>query len=260
MQAFRDTYLVGPERPMGERLRVLDLGAMAYSAQESYRPLFAAPGFDYVGLDVATGPNVDVVVDDPHCWAEVPTASFDVVISGQALEHDPQFWVTLAEVARVLRPGGYACLIAPSTGPVHRYPVDCWRFYPDAGPALLTWAGLEPVESHVEQRTRGKGPGIEWQDLMVIGRKPFLDDEAHARMLERLAAIVALRMPSPAPNLTATLRGPAADRFEAGATVPLWQRRPYPLRAWMARTKFRVWNRLSPEMQARVDRLRHRQQ
>ncbi|MGE6235200.1 hypothetical protein, partial [Aeromonas media] len=27
----------------------------------------------------------------------------------------------------------------PSNGYIHRYPVDCWRFYPDSGKALETW-------------------------------------------------------------------------------------------------------------------------
>ena len=33
--------------------------------------------------------------------------------------------------SRVLVPGGLACIIAPGAQGVHRFPVDCWRFYPD---------------------------------------------------------------------------------------------------------------------------------
>jgi SAM-dependent methyltransferase len=269
MQAFRDTYLMSgglmsggmsghtPGRAADEPMRVLDLGAMAYAAQDSYRPLFEGPRFEYVGLDVVAGPNVDVVVADPHCWTEVPSASFDVVVSGQALEHDAQFWVTLAEISRVLRPGGWTCLIAPSNGPVHRYPVDCWRFYPDAGPAMMAWAGLQSVESLVESKTAGKGKGIEWQDMMAIGRKPDMDPAQHARDLERLASIVALRCPTPEPPMTRAT-GPAGVRYEENARVPLSQRRPFVVRAWTARKRFEVWSRLSPTTQARIESVRNR--
>jgi hypothetical protein len=40
--------------------------------------------------------------------------------------------------------------------------------------------------------------------------------------------------------------------------VPWSQRRPYVLRAWAARTRFRVWSRLSPSLQARIESMRNR--
>ena len=86
--------------------------------------------WEYSGLDVEKGPNVDIVVENPYDW-EIPDSSYDVVISGQAFEHIEFFWLTFLEMARVLKPQGLIILIAPSRGPQHRYPVDCWRFYPD---------------------------------------------------------------------------------------------------------------------------------
>lgn len=259
MAAFRDAYLVDEAaksvRSGSPPLRVLDLGAMAYAAQDSYRPLFTGAGFDYVGIDVAAGPNVDVVVADPHDWQEIPTSSADAVISGQAIEHDPQFWVTMAEISRVLRCGGLCCVVAPSTGPVHRFPQDCWRFFPDSGAALLAWAGLEVVETYTENRKYAKGTGIEWQDMMAIGRKPDLNDAQHERFLGRLATIVASRCDVPPPEGTVR-HGPAVRRFEDVARVPVWQRRPYALRAGVARAKFALWERLSPQTQERLEKFR----
>jgi hypothetical protein len=43
------------------------------------------------------------------------------------------------EIQRVLKPEGLFYLNAPSNGTYHRYPVDCWRFYPDSGVALSHW-------------------------------------------------------------------------------------------------------------------------
>ena len=51
------------------------------------------------------------------------------------------FWMTLREMARVVRLGGYVYVNAPSTGPYHAFPGDNWRFYRDAPAALALWCG-----------------------------------------------------------------------------------------------------------------------
>jgi len=38
---------------------------------------------------------------------------FDVVVSNATLEHDPRFWLTLAEMRRVLKPGGLLLIGVP---------------------------------------------------------------------------------------------------------------------------------------------------
>jgi SAM-dependent methyltransferase len=146
MAAFRDAYLA---QHGDAPLAILDVGSAAVAADgASYRPLFDAASWRYTGLDMAPGPNVDVVAPDPYAWTALPDASVDVVVSGQAFEHIEWPWLTMAEIARVLRGNGLAAIIAPSAGPVHRFPKDCWRFYPDGLPALAAHAGLAVVEQH----------------------------------------------------------------------------------------------------------------
>ena len=169
MRAFVDAYLA-PLRDMP--LAVLDVGAQAVDAHASYRPLFDISGWHYRGLDMAAGRNVDIVVADPYDWQEVPDASVDAVISGQALEHIEMPWRTIMQVARVLRPGGLACLIAPSAGPEHRYPTDCWRFYPDGMAALARSAGLDIVELFTDWGL------LPWQDTFAVLQKPVRPGEA----------------------------------------------------------------------------------
>jgi SAM-dependent methyltransferase len=151
-------------------LRVLDVGSQDVNG--SYRPIFEAMGFDYVGMDIAPGTGVDVVVADIANWREIEPGSFDVVVSGQALEHMPYFWLTGLEVARALRPGGLACLIAPSAGPIHSYPVDCYRFYPDGMAALAEYAGLTVLD--ILHQTEDDGydeHSAVWRDCRLIARK-----------------------------------------------------------------------------------------
>jgi ubiquinone/menaquinone biosynthesis C-methylase UbiE len=65
--------------------------------------------------------------------------SVDIVVSSSCFEHADMFWLTYLEIMRILKPKGIFYLNAPTKGPHHGYPVDCWRFYPDAGKALTNW-------------------------------------------------------------------------------------------------------------------------
>ena len=94
-------------------------------------------------MDLSEGENVDLVLSDPYSWSEIRSSSVDVFVSGQAFEHIEFFWQTMLEIARALKPGGLCCIIAPSGGPEHKYPLDCWRFYPDGFRALARYAGLD---------------------------------------------------------------------------------------------------------------------
>lgn len=126
-----------------QHLKILDVGS--YNVNGCYKPLFEKPGWDYIGLDIEPGKNVDLV-GEPYDW-KVDKDSFDVVISGQCLEHvkDTHKWIR--QLAQALKPGGLACVIAPWSFNEHRYPVDCWRILPDGMRFLLHDIGkLEVIE------------------------------------------------------------------------------------------------------------------
>src|SRR5436305_1137595 len=94
MQNFAQTV---QERHAGQRVRILDVGSADVNG--SYRPLFNFPGAEYVGLDMQAGPNVDFVAANPYDWTGLPDAAFDVVISGQALEHAEYPWLVFDQIA-----------------------------------------------------------------------------------------------------------------------------------------------------------------
>ncbi len=234
IRAFRDTYL---KASPGAVLSVLDIGSMAHKAQDTYRPLFDGPLYEFTGLDIAEGPNVDLVPEDVFHWAEVPDRSVDVVISGQTFEHNPYFWITLAEVARVLVPGGLAAIVAPGSGAVHRYPFDCWRFYPDAWPAACAFVGLDLLEYAMEDRPSDtRMTGFDWHDNFMVARAPTFDDpDAEQAHYARLAVIGSTRtaMPEPGPEVRP---GPAIELYEQrrSATCPDEPLDPVdPTQAWM---------------------------
>jgi SAM-dependent methyltransferase len=145
--------------PIG-KARVVDLGAM--NVNGSYRELLPPPT-EYVGVDLEQGPGVDVVLTDVH-RLPFEEGSIDIVMSGQMLEHCGQFWRIFSEIYRVLAPDGLAFMIAPSAGPVHRFPVDCYRFFADSFPALAEWSGLRLVHTWTDER----GP---WRDVVGVFQK-----------------------------------------------------------------------------------------
>jgi SAM-dependent methyltransferase len=90
--------------------------------------------------DSVPGHGVQLALQDPYLPPE--REPIDIVISRQMLEHCEFFWLALQEMVSTLRPGGFIFLIAPSSGAEHRYPVDCYRFYPNAYRALARYAAL----------------------------------------------------------------------------------------------------------------------
>ena len=135
--------------------KVLDVGGADVNG--SYRPLF--DDCTYTSLDFK---NADINVTG-YDWP-IDEGAFDAVISGQCFEHDPMFWLSMKNIARVLRVGGVAILIVPSTGPVHRHPVDCWRFNPDCMKALANWSGLSLIGTD-------RSDGGAWKDIAGVFRK-----------------------------------------------------------------------------------------
>ena len=152
-------------------LSVMDIGS--YDVNGSYRTLFGNPNWRYTGIDLEAGPGVDVVLKSPY-RLPFPSGSFDLVISGQAFEHVEYFWMSWLEMLRVLKPGGRIFLIAPSRGPEHRYPQDCWRFYPDGYRALARFGSCELLEVTTDWEPH-PDPGSEaWGDTVGVFRKGSL--------------------------------------------------------------------------------------
>ncbi|OGR01918.1 MAG: hypothetical protein A2511_02345 [Deltaproteobacteria bacterium RIFOXYD12_FULL_50_9] len=191
MQKALDRY-VGRTFFAGKRRRVVDIGSCNFNG--SYRQLLADSDVEYIGLDLAPGEGVDIVLNDHYVYP-LDNGSADLVISGQMLEHCEYFWRTFEEMVRILAPDGYLILIAPSAGPVHRYPVDCYRFHPDSYYALAKLAECHVVAIWNDERGS-------WRDLVGV----FSKNESARNRLPMLAEFKATHGPLPAsrPELEVT--------------------------------------------------------
>lgn len=80
--------------------KVLDIGSLDINGCN--RELFI--DCDYYGLDIGPGKNVDIV-SLAHEY-NAPDQSYDVLVSGNAFEHDMHFPKTLKNMIRLLKSGG----------------------------------------------------------------------------------------------------------------------------------------------------------
>lgn len=145
-------------------VHVLDVGSLDVNG--TYREIFGT--CSYTGLDCVEGMNVDKVADA----YDLPykNGEFDLVISGNLLEHLEMPLLAVQEMKRVVKVGGYVLIVAPYSVGEHRYPEDHYRFLPDAFNAFLR--GFENVRTGI---CIPEG-GIErhnHSDTWGVGRKPF---------------------------------------------------------------------------------------
>lgn len=165
----------------GADVRVLDIGS--YNIFGCYKELFEGYKLQYLGLDLEEGPNVDFIPKDTYSWDELEDESFDYVISGNAFEHIEFPWLTIREIFKKLKWGGFACILAPNSIYEHRYPLDCYRYYADGFRALAKWGGFTVIDVTVSG-VPDENVSREWTDegnndtMMVLAKtseKPDLD-------------------------------------------------------------------------------------
>lgn len=154
-------YIGAQQLSRSNNLKVLDIGGA--NVNGSYRDIIEGHDLQYLAADIADGDGVDIHMVDPY---KIPLgdSSIDIVISGQAFEHVEFFWLLFEEIVRVVKDEGFIFLIAPSSGAIHRHPVDCYRFYPDSYYALAKYTRIHAIEVLHDRR----GP---WEDLVGVFSK-----------------------------------------------------------------------------------------
>lgn len=128
----------------------------------SIRPLFDGICRAYTGIDLNSGPGVNIVVASPYNWFEIDSNSFDLVVSTQCMEHVCAIWQWILEVARIAKKGALIYICAPNTMAYHACPVDCWRVWPNGMRALMEYACLDVLEAYKN----------DYGDTTGIARKP----------------------------------------------------------------------------------------
>jgi SAM-dependent methyltransferase len=101
--------------------RVLDVGC----GPKPYFPFFEPHAAEYVGVDMA---NATAELEGTVESLPVPDASYDVVLCTQVLEHSEDPRQAVAELRRVLAPGGRVLASTHGVQVYHPNPDDYWRW------------------------------------------------------------------------------------------------------------------------------------
>jgi SAM-dependent methyltransferase len=109
------------------RGRMLDIGC----GRRRYESIFKEVVDSYIGLDwpMMEDRALPDIICDAMC-IPVQTASVDVVLATELMEHLPSPHNFLIEVSRVLQEDGVLILSVPFMEPIHEEPRDYYRFTP----------------------------------------------------------------------------------------------------------------------------------
>jgi SAM-dependent methyltransferase len=117
--------------------RLLDLGA----GNQPFRPWYGPLVEQVVAIDVAPAPGLDVLsLANPLPFR---ADSFDSILCTSVLEHVDSAEAAVAEIARVLKPGGRLLITVPFLYPTHEAPYDFWRTTHHGLRSVLNRHGLE---------------------------------------------------------------------------------------------------------------------
>jgi len=118
---------------------VLDAGA----GDAPYRHLFRHVRYETADLKTVDKPYADVTYECDLADIPVEDNRFDRIIFNQVLEHVPDPANVLAELCRVMKPGGKMVCSAPLLFDEHEQPYDFYRYTQFAYEPLFSRAGLK---------------------------------------------------------------------------------------------------------------------
>lgn len=120
-------------------LKVLEIGPDSFPS--TYQHLAEGLSLEWHTLDIYDSPHLTYPNSGQYSFA-IPDESYDVVLSGQVIEHVKKPWRWIPELARITKAGGLIMTINPVSWIYHEAPVDCWRIYPEGMKALYEDASL----------------------------------------------------------------------------------------------------------------------
>lgn len=123
-------------------MRVLEIGPTG--SPSVYEKVIDNSTIQWETLDIDKSSKTTYTASSEYSFP-VPDNTFDIVLSGQVIEHVREIWVWIKELSRVCKPGGFVITISPVNWPYHEAPHDCWRIYPDGLKALYREGGLEVI-------------------------------------------------------------------------------------------------------------------
>jgi len=147
-------------------MRVLEIGPSGFPS--FYQSIVADRSITWDTLNINGDARLTYRASSEYDFP-IQDNTYDLVLSGQVIEHVRKTWVWIREVARVCKVGGIVITINPVSWPYHEAPIDCWRAFPEGMKALYEEASLEVILSlwesleRINSKRRIPGMSAEWQ-------------------------------------------------------------------------------------------------
>lgn len=105
---------------------VLEIGSKDYGSTASYRAFYTVN--EYIGVDLAEGKNVDLVLDLTKETGPLRPNHFSLGICCSVLEHVRKPWLMAENISSLIKPSGTIYISVPWVWRFHAYPDDYYRF------------------------------------------------------------------------------------------------------------------------------------
>ena len=148
---------------------IFDLGGGG-KLERSYKGLWQDYTKEYFIGDIVDAPSVTHLMKHKYVIPE-HSERFDIVVSGQTLEHIANPFKIFDELCRVLKPSGIIVIIVPSAGQRHDKK-DYFRFMDDAFEGIVEESKYEVkvIQDYIDH-SAGDFRSQKWKDHVFVGQK-----------------------------------------------------------------------------------------
>lgn len=177
-----DSFLARTVVATGSAQSLLDVGGVKDLQRGKFN--VARSGFRVIAVNVSTEKNIDVRADAVRL--PVPANSFEWVLCSEVLEHVNEPLRVMAEIFRVLRPGGKAVITAPFLFRLHADPLDVGRY--------THWFWRQQLEEIGFGQITIEKQGLFWSVMVDMLREWFRYLVISERFKTRLALTIFSRL------------------------------------------------------------------
>lgn len=127
-----------------DNMKILEIGPNGFPS--NYKESVKNNSISWDTIDLFPNDNLTYLAINEYKFP-IEDNYYDIVLSGQVIEHVRKIWIWVKEISRVCKTGGLVVTINPISYPFHKIPYDCWRIYPEGMKALYEDAGLKVLLS-----------------------------------------------------------------------------------------------------------------
>jgi SAM-dependent methyltransferase len=132
-----------------DHIKVLEIGPAGIPS--AYSKVVNNETIQWDTIDLKSTTHIASSIDKLTYTTENPyqfpieSNTYDIVLSGNVIEHVQDIWAWMNELKRILKTGGLIFTINPVSWEYHEAPIDCWRIYPKGYEAIAAKCNLKIV-------------------------------------------------------------------------------------------------------------------